>query len=219
MKYDDNLPKQSQSNGEEIYKDQNQVWPKVQGPKTYFSQFYKILLVTLHFFYCDDVAFITCDSFLVISLVSFVCKDIMVDYSNQVMKLGTLLFELLSEALSLNSTYLRDTSCDVGQFAFGHYYPSYLEPNLTLGTIKHVDVNFITVLLQGHIGGLQVLHQNTQIDVTPVPGALVFNIGDFLQTCLCLSFPATEYHPPYCILIRFILTRTYKLYSPFLIEA
>ncbi|KAH1190250.1 1-aminocyclopropane-1-carboxylate oxidase 9 [Glycine max] len=96
----------------------------------------------------------------------------MVDYSNQVMKLGTLLFELLSEALSLNSTYLRDTSCDVGQFAFGHYYPSYLEPNLTLGTIKHVDVNFITVLLQGHIGGLQVLHQNTQIDVTPVPGAL-----------------------------------------------
>ncbi|KAG4909867.1 hypothetical protein JHK87_055983 [Glycine soja] len=88
------------------------------------------------------------------------------------MKLGTLLFELLSEALSLNSTYLRDTSCDVGQFAFGHYYPSYLEPNLTLGTIKHVDVNFITVLLQGHIGGLQVLHQNTQIDVTPVPGAL-----------------------------------------------
>lgn len=128
-------------------------------------------------------------------LVLFVCRDILVGYSNQVMKLGTLLFELLSEALSLNSTYLRDTSCDVGQFAFGHYYPSYLEPNLTLGTIKHVDVNFITVLLQGHIGGLQVLHQNTQIDVTPVPGALVVNIGDFLQACLCLSFPATEYHP------------------------
>ncbi|KAG4946533.1 hypothetical protein JHK87_042540 [Glycine soja] len=40
------------------------------------------------------------------------------------MKLGTLLFELLSEALGLNSTYLRDIGCNVGQFAFGHYYPS-----------------------------------------------------------------------------------------------
>ena len=99
-------------------------------------------------------------------------------YSNQVMKLGTLLFELLSEALGLNSTYLRDIGCNVGQFAFGHYYPSCPESELTLGTIKHADVDFITVLLQDHIGGLQVLHQDTWIDVTPVPGALVVNIGD-----------------------------------------
>ncbi|KAJ8431820.1 hypothetical protein Cgig2_027565 [Carnegiea gigantea] len=31
------------------------------------------------------------------------------------------------------------------------------------------------------IGGLQVLHQNQWVNVKPVPGALIVNIGDFLQ--------------------------------------
>ncbi|CAN4091168.1 unnamed protein product [Withania somnifera] len=50
-----------------------------------------------------------------------------------------------------------------------------------MGVIQHSDVNFFTVLLQDHIGGLQVLHQNHWADVPPLPGALVVNIGDFLQ--------------------------------------
>jgi hypothetical protein len=52
---------------------------------------------------------------------------------------------------------------------------------LTLGGTKHTDNDFITVLLQDHIGGLQVLYENTWVDVSPVPGALVINIGDLLQ--------------------------------------
>jgi isopenicillin N synthase-like dioxygenase len=37
------------------------------------------------------------------------------------------------------------------------------------------------MLLQDQIGGLQVLHENTWVDVSPVRGALVINIGDLLQ--------------------------------------
>lgn len=105
----------------------------------------------------------------------------MLEYSKEVMKLGNVMFELLSEALGLNPNYLNDMRCNEGLVAVCHYYPPCPQPELTLGTTKHTDNDFITVLLQDHIGGLQVLHENNWVDVSPIPGALVINIGDLLQ--------------------------------------
>ncbi|KAL6293824.1 hypothetical protein ACE6H2_001966 [Prunus campanulata] len=115
-----------------------------------------------------------------------VCRDILVEYSKKVMKLGKLLFELLSEALGLKPSHLNDMDCSLGLQVLGHYYPPCPQPELTLGASKHADNDFITVLLQDHIGGLQVLHQNKWIDVLPVPGALVVNIGDLLQASITI---------------------------------
>ncbi|CAI9118220.1 OLC1v1019755C1 [Oldenlandia corymbosa var. corymbosa] len=39
----------------------------------------------------------------------------------------------------------------------------------------------MTILLQDQIGGLQFLHQNKWVDVPPLPGALVVNMGDMMQ--------------------------------------
>lgn len=111
------------------------------------------------------------------------------EYSKHVHKLGVILFELLSEALGLKPDYLINLDCAKGHIILGHYYPSCPQPELTIGTIEHSDPDFLTILLQDQIGGLQVLYRNQWIDVPPVPEALVVNIGDFLQaSILCHKY-------------------------------
>ncbi|KAG5616290.1 hypothetical protein H5410_016114 [Solanum commersonii] len=109
------------------------------------------------------------------------CWEILMDYSKDVRKLGFSLLELLSEGLGLDRSYLKDYM-DCFQLRYScNYYPLCPQPELTMGTIQHTDVDFVTVLLQDDFGGLQVLHQNHWVDVPPTPGALVVNLGDFLQ--------------------------------------
>ncbi|KAG6732622.1 hypothetical protein I3842_01G186700 [Carya illinoinensis] len=123
-----------------------------------------------------------------------VCRDITIEYSKQARQLGIILLELLSEALGLNPNHLIDLDCAKGTLILGHYYPACPEPELTMGTSKHSDPDFLTILLQDHIGGLQILHQDRWIDVPSVPGALVVNIGDLLQDRQqhCFSHSSSE---------------------------
>ncbi|KAJ8760464.1 hypothetical protein K2173_015131 [Erythroxylum novogranatense] len=110
-----------------------------------------------------------------------VCRDITIKYSAQAREVGITIFELLSEALGLKSNHLTDIGCAEGHYILCHYYPACPQPKLAIGTTPHKDATFITILLQDQIGGLQVLYDHKWVDVPPVPGALIVNIGDFLQ--------------------------------------
>lgn len=122
---------------------------------------------------------------LTLSSMDTIFRGALLEYSKHVMELGNTLFGLLSEALGLSPTYLTDIECNQGQILLCHYYPPCPEPELAIGTSQHSDSGFLTILLQDSIGGLQIHHDGAWVDVPPVPGAFIVNIGDLLQVWSC----------------------------------
>ncbi|KAL6903477.1 hypothetical protein ACP4OV_004290 [Aristida adscensionis] len=51
----------------------------------------------------------------------------------------------------------------------------------TFGLVPHTDSDFLTVLCQDHVGGLQLMKDSRWVAVRPHPDALIVNIGDLFQ--------------------------------------
>ncbi|TCK21696.1 isopenicillin N synthase family dioxygenase [Pseudonocardia endophytica] len=63
------------------------------------------------------------------------------------------------------------------------------------GVGPHADWGFLTLLLQDRVGGLQALPTGSRdwVDVEPVPGALVVNVGEMLQVATRGHLVATQH--------------------------
>uniref|UniRef100_A0A0D9V4C8 Fe2OG dioxygenase domain-containing protein n=1 Tax=Leersia perrieri TaxID=77586 RepID=A0A0D9V4C8_9ORYZ len=127
------------------------------------------------------------------------CRVVAVEYAAAVRRLGARLFGLLSSAMGLPEDYLGGC-LEEGMGVAAHYYPACPEPEKTMGTSKHRDPSFLTVLLQDKsIGGLQAMIGGRWVEVPPLAGgdggasALVVNIGDLLQLVSNDRFRSAEH--------------------------
>ncbi|KAL5701957.1 hypothetical protein ACHQM5_027235 [Ranunculus cassubicifolius] len=122
-----------------------------------------------------------------------VCRDVTVEYTKHVKTLGDTLFELLSEAIGLKPDHLKRLEWAESCVLASNYYPACPQPELAIGAAKHRDPSFLTILLQDNIGGLQVLYQDEWVDVEPILGAFVINIGDLFQIISNDRFKSIEH--------------------------
>ena len=93
-----------------------------------------------------------------------ICRNEVIEWDREIKRLGEVLSGLMCEGLGVETWRLKEMTC--------------LEDTTMLG---HTDPDVFTVLLQDNVGGLQVKYGEDWVDVKPVPGALIINVGDLLQ--------------------------------------
>lgn len=110
-----------------------------------------------------------------------VCRREVVEWDLQATKVANCVMRLLSEGLGLEAGKFKESTFSDARVLVGHCYPYCPQPDLTVGITSHTDPGIVTVLLQNQVQGLQVKHGEEWVDVKPLHGGLIINVGDFLQ--------------------------------------
>ncbi|KAL3834836.1 hypothetical protein ACJIZ3_009572 [Penstemon smallii] len=123
-------------------------------------------------------------------------RDIITEYSEQVVRLGGVLLKILSINLGLKEDFLQNAfgGNDVGACLRVNFYPKCPQPDLTLGLSPHSDPGGMTFLLPDqHVPGLQVRRGDGWITVKPAPHAFIVNIGDQIQVLSNAIYRSVEH--------------------------
>lgn len=118
-------------------------------------------------------------------------KPTMMEYFEACERLGRKIFEAFCLGLGLPRDHLHRHFERHTSFVRLNYYPleDPLDPGDSVGVTglggmalgHHTDAGALTILLQDDVGGLQVFDGREWLDVDPIDGAFVINIGDMTQ--------------------------------------
>lgn len=98
-------------------------------------------------------------------------------------KAGTALLQAIALYLELDEYYFNKYIYNGNSILRAiHYPPIISEPNSSIRSEQHEDINLITLLVGASADGLEILtRQNEWVPVTTLPEQIVVNVGDMLQ--------------------------------------
>lgn len=105
----------------------------------------------------------------------------MEQFATTVSNLALKLAEILAEKLGHDPTFIQENCVPSTCYLRMNRYPPCPVPSEVFGLMPHTDSDFLTILLQYEVGGLQLVKDGKWIAVKPNPDALIINIGDLLQ--------------------------------------
>lgn len=110
-------------------------------------------------------------------------REVMVEYQELMTAFARSLIEVIAEALGDNGTMTRSFDSPTSWLRLLHYPPQDRQsPDDEYGSAPHRDFGAITLLATDDVGGLSVrTGDSTWLDVPPVAGAFVMNVGDMLH--------------------------------------
>ncbi|XP_019150827.1 PREDICTED: flavonol synthase/flavanone 3-hydroxylase-like [Ipomoea nil] len=123
-------------------------------------------------------------------------REVIEEYSDQVVKLCGKLMKILSINLGLHESCLQKAfgGEDIGACLRINFYPKCPQPDLTLGLSSHSDPGGLTILLPDqHVAGLQVRRNDQWITVKPAQHAFIVNIGDQIQVLSNAVYKSVEH--------------------------
>lgn len=108
-------------------------------------------------------------------------RRVVLAYLEAMTALGHRLMRAIARSLGLPASYFdeRYTADPLVLFRIFHYPPISSPSAWSVG--EHADYGLLTILLQDDAGGLEVKSADGWIDVPPIEGAFVVNLGDMLD--------------------------------------
>jgi isopenicillin N synthase-like dioxygenase len=114
------------------------------------------------------------------------------EYMQALTGLGHRLMSCIGRGLRLGDTYFVDryTGRPTTLFRVFNYPPAADAGAGKWGVDEHTDYGLITLVYQDEVGGLQVKHGSSWIDVPPVPGSFIVTVGDILENLTQGRYPS-----------------------------
>lgn len=106
---------------------------------------------------------------------------VMTEFAAAMSKLARLLARILAENLRRQGGMLDDICNESTCFLRLNRYPVCPISAEMFGLVPHTDSDFLTILYQDQVGGLQLMKDSKWVAVRPNPDALIVNIGDLFQ--------------------------------------